>query len=299
MNPNIHTIDLKFQGLQNAIGVFLIQHNHGGILVESGPSSTLDTLLDGIAAHGMTPEDISDVFVTHIHLDHAGSSGWWSRKGARIHVHEVGAPHLLNPEKLLASAGRIYGDLMDTLWGDILPIPKDKLNVLRDGDEVEIDNLSIRALDTPGHSNHHMAYIINGVCFTGDIGGVRIPGIKALRLPTVPPELNIEKWKSSIQKLRREEIQTIAPTHFGIHKNVEWHLNEIEITLDKIENWMEEVMRADPNREEVRQKFSTWMDQQENDTGLSPEMVHVLDTAISSQMSADGIYRYWNTVRNP
>ena len=299
MNPNTPTIDLKFQGLLNTIGVFLIHHNHGGLLVESGPSSTLDTLVEGIAARGLSPADISDVFVTHIHLDHAGASGWWARQGARIHVHEVGAPHMLNPEKLLASARRIYGNLMDTLWGEYLPVPAGKLNILQDGDEVEVGGLTVRALDTPGHANHHMAYLIDGVCFTGDIGGVRLPGIKSLRLPTVPPELHIEKWRESIHKLRNEDIRAIAPTHFGIHEDVEWHLDAIEHTLNKLDDWMDETMPEDPTREEVRLKFSDWVNRQAVDAGINAEMIHVLDVAISSQMSADGLYRYWYKVRNP
>jgi glyoxylase-like metal-dependent hydrolase (beta-lactamase superfamily II) len=299
MSLNIPTIDLRFQGLSNTIGVFLVPHDQGGLLVESGPSSTLSALVEGIAAQGLTPADISDVFVTHIHLDHAGASGWWARQGARIHVHEIGAPHLLNPARLIASASRIYGDMMDMLWGEFLPVPPEKLNILYDRDEIEVGGLSVRALDTPGHANHHMAYIINGVCFTGDVGGVRLPGIKSLRLPTVPPELHIEKWRGSIQKLRCEEIQAIAPTHFGVHTDVEWHLTAVEDTLDRLENWMDEFMPANPTRDEMQQKFADWMHQQAVDAGISTETIHVLDLAISSQMSADGIYRYWHKVRNP
>jgi glyoxylase-like metal-dependent hydrolase (beta-lactamase superfamily II) len=299
MNPPTPTIDLKFLGLSNTIGAFLIPHERGGILVESGPASTLAALIEGIAVHGLKPADISDVFVTHIHLDHAGASGWWARQGARIHVHKVGAPHLLNPEKLIASARRIYGEMMDQLWGEFLPVPDDKLNILEDGDEIEVGGLIIRAIDTPGHANHHLAYLINGICYTGDVGGVRLPGIKVLRLPTVPPEFHIENWRKSLQKLRQENIQAIAPTHFGIHGDVEWHLDAIEDNLDEIEDWMAAVMPDHPSQDEVRQKFAGWMEQKAIQAGLGAEISHVLEVAISSQMSADGIYRYWHKVRNP
>jgi glyoxylase-like metal-dependent hydrolase (beta-lactamase superfamily II) len=107
--PNIHTIDLHFQGIKNAIGIFLIPHSNGGALVECGPSSTIPTVIHALEDFQLSPSDITDVFLTHIHLDHAGSAGWWANQGATIHVHHVGGPHLLQPEKLLASAKRIYG----------------------------------------------------------------------------------------------------------------------------------------------------------------------------------------------
>src|SRR5512143_2025441 len=169
----VQTLDLNFLELAGTIAVYLIPHPHGAVLVESGPGSTLHNLKAGLESHGLKPSDISDVLLTHIHLDHAGSAGWWARQGARIHVHPVGAPHLLDPEKLLASAQRIYGDQMDRLWGEFLPVPDDRLVIIQDGDEVEIDGLCFKALDTPGHANHHYAYLFGDVCFTGDIGGIR------------------------------------------------------------------------------------------------------------------------------
>ena len=267
--------------------------------MESGPTSTLPALIEGIAAHSLTPADITDVFLTHIHLDHAGACGWWAKQGARIHVHEVGAPHLLNPEKLVASAKRIYGEMMNQLWGEFLPVPEDKLNILGDKEEIEVGGLGIRAIDTPGHANHHLVYLINGICYSGDVGGVRLPGIKALRLPTVPPEFHIEKWRESINKLRRENIQAIAPTHFGLHTDVSWHLDAIEENLDQIEDWMTAIMPRNPTQDEVRSKYAHWMEQKAVKAGINSEMTHILEVAISSQMSADGIYRYWHKVRNP
>ena len=122
---------------------------------------------------GFSLKDVTHVFLTHIHLDHAGAAGYLANQGAQIFVHPLGAPHMLNPEKLINSATRIYGELMDTLWGQFLAVPADKLTVLQDGDEVAIGKLRLTALDTPGHAEHHFAYVLDDICFSGDVGAVR------------------------------------------------------------------------------------------------------------------------------
>src|SRR5512135_1743102 len=119
---DVITLDLNFQGKTQAIAAYLVRHSGGAILIESGPGSTRAALQAGLAANGLSVSDITHVLLTHIHLDHAGAAGWLARQGAEIYVHPVGAPHLLNPGKLLASAGRIYGDKMETLWGEFLPV---------------------------------------------------------------------------------------------------------------------------------------------------------------------------------
>jgi glyoxylase-like metal-dependent hydrolase (beta-lactamase superfamily II) len=298
MKPNVHTIDLQFKGVPTTIGVYLIPYRGGGILIECGPGSTIPALTEGIKSHGLTPQEITDVFLTHIHLDHAGSAGWWARQGATIHVHEVGAPHMRNPEKLLKSAGRIYGDQMEPLWGEFLPVPEEKLHSLTDGDRVTIDEVTITAFDTPGHATHHLSYLWNGVCFTGDVGGVRLPGIPALRIPSVPPEFHIESWRATIQQLRKEDIQWIAPTHFGLHSDVEWHFDTIESSLDAMETWLDDLMATTPSQEEFRKQFVEWMHTQALKSGIPEEMIAAYDLAIASEMSADGAYRYWNKFRS-
>ena len=244
----IHTLDLNFLGLPQAIAVYLIPHAHGAVLVESGPGSTQAALQAGLAAHGFTLADVTDVLLTHIHLDHAGASGWLAQHGARIHVHPVGAPHMIDPTKLLTSAGRIYGDQMERLWGEFLPVPEERLSLVQDGEVIEIGALRFRALDTPGHAYHHYAYIFEGgaayndvadnVCFTGDVGGVRLPGPPHLRLPMPPPEFHLETWRSSIQRLGQEydngAFRRIAPTHFGIFDDPGWHLKAVADGLGEV-----------------------------------------------------------------
>ncbi len=289
----IITLDLNFQGKEQAIAVYLIRHSGGAVLIESGPGSTVESLKAGLAAEGVGVSDVTHVLLTHIHLDHAGAAGWLARQGAQIYVHPVGAPHLVNPEKLLASAARIYGDKMSTLWGEFLPVPEGQLHTGHDGEEIAIGNLRFLPINTPGHAEHHFAYLFEDVCFTGDIGGVRIPGYKYLRVPMPPPELNFGKWRDSIARLQREHFARIAPTHFGIYEDPEWQLRAVEREIDATARWLEKVMLQDPPIEELRQKFADWMNQQGIEQGLSSEVVRAYELANPPGMSADGLLRYW------
>src|SRR4030067_192880 len=132
----VHTLDLNFLGVPGTIAAYLIPHRQGVVLIESGPGSTVPALVNSLNSLGYRPADVTDVLLTHIHLDHAGAAGWLAEQGARIFVHPVGAPHLLNPEKLLASARRTSGDMMEPLWGELLPVPEDQLTVISDGEVV-------------------------------------------------------------------------------------------------------------------------------------------------------------------
>lgn len=291
------TLDLNFQGKTQAIASYLIKHSDGAILIECGPGSTLAALQAALKANGFSATDVTHVLLTHIHLDHAGSAGWWARQGAQIYVHPVGAPHLLNPEKLLASAMRIYGDQMETLWGEFLPVPQSQLNVANDAEEIVIGNLHFLPINTPGHAEHHYAYLFEDSCFTGDVGGVRIPGYPYLRVPMPPPELHMSKWRDSLKRLRMEKFKRIAPTHFGIFDDPQWQLDEVEKELNAAEKWLEAVMPAEPSVEELRQKFTDWMNEQGVAQGLSAEAVKAYELANPLGMSADGLMRYWKKVR--
>jgi glyoxylase-like metal-dependent hydrolase (beta-lactamase superfamily II) len=252
----------------------------------------------GLAAHGFTPADVTDVLLTHIHLDHAGASGWLARQGARIYVHPVGAPHLLDPEKLLSSAARIYGNMMETLWGEFLPVPEEKLTVVNDGDVVEIEGLRFKAVDTPGHANHHHAYIYEDLCFSGDVGGVRLHGLPALRLPMPPPDINLEAWRQSVRRLGGESFHRIAPTHFGIYEDAQEHLRLLERELDEAESWIERIMPSGPTLEELKAQFLEWVRQRAQADGLSEADVQAYEAANPSWMSAGGILRYWKKFRS-
>ena len=294
----IATIDLHFQDQTQAIASYLIRDGDAVVLIESGPGSTLSALEAGLAKEGLSPRNITHVLLTHIHLDHAGAAGWLSRQGARIFVHPNGAPHMLNPEKLIASATRIYGDKMGTLWGEFLPVAADQLTVPNDAEEIVIGRLRFLPVNTPGHAEHHYSYLFEDVCFSGDVGGVRIPGYPYLRAPMPPPELHFGRWRDSIARLRSLKFTRIAPTHFGIFDDADWQLTELQRRLDETERWLEQVMPADPPVNELREKFSTLMEDQGSAEELSDEVRQAYALANPLGMSADGLIRYWKKVRN-
>ncbi len=291
------TLDLDFQGRARAIASYLIRNGDAIILIESGPGSTLSALEAGLAKEGLSPRDVTHVLLTHIHLDHAGAAGWLARQGARIYVHPVGAPHMLDPQRLLASAARIYGERMESLWGEFLPVPESQLIVPKDAEAIAIGNAEFIPLNTPGHAEHHYVYLFEDICFSGDVGGVRIPGYPYLRVPMPPPELHIERWRESLARLRKEKFSRIAPTHFGIFDDPEWQLNEVEKGLNSASRWLEEVMPADPSIEELRQRFTDWMMAEGAGMGLSEEVMKAYELANPLGMSADGLLRYWKKFR--
>ncbi len=291
------TLDLNFMGRPHAIAAYFIRHNDGAILVESGPGSTLSALQAGLAREGLSPRDVTHVLLTHIHLDHAGAAGWLARQGAEVYVHPVGAPHMLNPEKLLASAARIYGDRMDTLWGEFLPVPESQLKVPNDAEAIKIGNMEFLPINTPGHAEHHYSYLFESVLFCGDVGGVRIPGYPYLRVPMPPPELHIEGWHESITRLRKEKFARIAPTHFGIFDDPQWQLDEVEKCLNSASRWLDEIMPSNPHIDELRQSFTDWMMAEGERMGLDEEVVKAYELANPLGMSADGLLRYWKKFR--
>lgn len=293
----IHTLDLHFQGIPHAIASYAIPHAQGVALIDCGPGSTIPALQTALERIDLNIGDVTDVLLTHIHLDHGGAAGWFAQHGARVYVHPNGAAHLINPEKLIKSASRIYGDRMDELWGQFLPVPEARLVQLRDREEISVGGLSFIALDTPGHAEHHLAYLHADTCFTGDVGGVRLPGLEYLQVPMPPPEFHLEKWRASLDKLRAEKAQRIAPTHFGIFEDVENHLSRLARELDEVEAFLEQVMPADPPVEEINRLFVDWTRKSSASRGVSDGDMHAYEAANPSWMSAAGMQRYWRKHR--
>ena len=201
-------IDVKHRGLEKVIACFEVD----GVLVDPGPESCLDTLLEALA--GERPKAL---LLTHIHFDHAGASGALVRRwpDLDVYVHERGGPHMANPEKLVASAARLYGGeegLRDT-WGEVIPVPEENLKILSGGESV----LGFDVQYTPGHASHHVCYFHpdSGVAFVGDMAGVRIPPSSLTLAPTPPPDIDVEAWERSLATIAAWEPQTLALTHFG------------------------------------------------------------------------------------
>jgi glyoxylase-like metal-dependent hydrolase (beta-lactamase superfamily II) len=218
----VRLIDTLHQGRPHVIGAWLVD----GVLIDPGPASTVGTLLEGLG--GEVPRAIA---VTHIHLDHSGAAGTLAREwpGVEVWVHERGAPHLADPEKLLRSAGRLYGDEMDRLWGETLPVPSERLRVLGEGGELD----GFRYAYTPGHASHHVSYLhpASGTAFTGDTAGVRIAD-GPVAAPTPPPDIDLEAWRASIDVIESWRPTAVAPTHFGRYEDVAEHLAGLRAYLD-------------------------------------------------------------------
>jgi len=296
-NTPIHTLDLIFQGRPLAIASYMVEHGDGVILVESGPGSTLQSLSAALKVHGYGLHNITHVLLTHIHLDHAGAAGALAANGAQIFVHPNGAAHMLNPEKLINSATRIYGEMMEPLWGQFLAVPADRLTVLQDNDEVQVGKLRFRAINTPGHAEHHYVYQFEDLCFSGDIGAVRIPGYPYLRVPMPPPEFHLEKWRQSVATMEKMNFKRIAPTHFGIFSDIEWHLKSITTALDEVDLWLTRNMPSEPTLEALKESFTDWMNEQALNQGLTPEVAEAYRLANPVGMSVDGLVRYWRKFR--
>jgi glyoxylase-like metal-dependent hydrolase (beta-lactamase superfamily II) len=292
-NPTILTIDLNFLEKPGTIGVYLVPHHAGALLIETGPTSTVHNLVYSLGQHGFSPSDITDVFLTHIHLDHAGAAGWWARQGARIHAHPNGIPHLVNPEKLLSSAALVFGKQLDSLWGGFLPVPAAQLNSLKDETRITIGGINIQALDVPGHATHHLAYLIGDVCFTGDIGGIRVHNQRYISLPMPPPDLNINHWRASIRKLMKHHPQVIVPTHFGMYHDAEWHFNAALNLLDDIELWIESTMPRNLSLNILREEYAQYESNRARRAGIDELAAVSQQIANPSTMAAEGIMRYW------
>jgi glyoxylase-like metal-dependent hydrolase (beta-lactamase superfamily II) len=288
----ITPIDLHFQGSPEAIASYLVIGPGGPILIETGPGSTLPSLLQGLAARGIAPGDIKDVLLTHIHLDHAGAAGWWARQGATVHVHHIGAPHLEDPSRLLASAQRIYGDQMDTLWGEFLSAPAEKLHSLHDGDAVYAGGLRFIALDTPGHARHHMVYRLDDVAFTGDLAGIRLSGRPYLRLPTPPPEFELDAWLASLERVRAEKFARLYLTHFGAVDDAAAQWDEVERLLREYVDLVRGEAARGTERDALVERFGEYETARMQAAHLDSEAFARYAIIGPAGMAVDGMLRY-------
>ncbi|MGQ9510943.1 MAG: MBL fold metallo-hydrolase [Thermaceae bacterium] len=284
----VHVLDLQF-GRDRVIASFLLETSEGPVLIETGPESTFSHLEASLKAHGYLPEEVRHVFVTHIHLDHAGAAWRFAGMGATVYVEEHGAPHLVDPSRLLASARRIYQDQLQTLWGEVRPIPPERVRVVRDGERVRIGQVELQAIYTPGHAVHHHAYQLEEAVFTGDVAGVRIGG--PVLPPTPPPDIHLETWKASLDRLKRLQPKALYLTHFGQYEDVKTHLEALETLLFTWAEWVRARLKEGRSEEEVRPWFeAVW---REGLRGLSEEEMDRYALADPPWMNLQGLIRYW------
>ena len=223
-------IDLLFGGAERAIGVYLVETPDGPALFDCGPSSTLPRLKEGLRERGLELTDVRHLLLSHIHLDHAGAAGALVREhpGLTVWVSAVGAPHVVDPTRLERSARRLYGDLFDTLWGELAPVPQANVRVA-DGDVLGLD-----AFPTPGHATHHVSYLDrDGTLYAGDAAGVRIQPADYIVPVSPPPDIDVEAWHATIAEVERRDAQRLALIHFGVETDVGDHLHRLGVELDR------------------------------------------------------------------
>lgn len=286
----VHIIDLEFLGISQAIAGFLIEAPGGPILVETGPASVRETLERKVRDSGFEPEAVRDVLITHIHLDHSGGAGFWAARGSTVYVHPVGAPHLIDPSRLLASARRIYLDQMDYLWGTTLAIPAERVVKFCD-EEREIAGLKVRAIASPGHASHHLAFLLEDCLFTGDVGGCRLPGCEYISVPGPPPEFQLETWFESLDKLEALSPGKLYLTHFGEVEHPEEHFARLRSRLRECADFV--YRNRHLSMDELTTAYQDWDREEARRWGVDDETYLAYEKANPSYMSAQGISRYW------
>jgi glyoxylase-like metal-dependent hydrolase (beta-lactamase superfamily II) len=222
-------VDLRHLGRERVIGSYLLETSDGLALQDCGPTTCVGELKLRLRERGLELHDLRHLLLSHIHLDHAGATGVLVREhpALQVHVSEIGAPHLVDPTRLEASARRLYGDEFDTLWGELAPVPRENVHAVPTGNVLGLD-----CFPTPGHASHHVCYLDgDGTLYAGDAAGVRIQPSSFVLPPTPPPEVDLEAWERTIDELGRRAPQRLALIHFGVAEDVARHLQELRARL--------------------------------------------------------------------
>ncbi len=301
VDDGLWCIDLQFQATPRVIAAWLLAGSDGLALIETGPSSTMAALRAGIAATGHRLADVTDVVVTHIHLDHSGAMTHVAREApsARIHVHPAGRPHLIDPDRLWASAARIYGDRMVPLWGDAGPVPADRVQPVDDDEVLHLAGRDLRAIHTPGHAGHHLALhdADRQLVFTGDAAGVRAPGTGYVCPPVPPPELDIPLWDQTIARLAGLHARRLCLTHFGVVADPAAHLWQLVRNLDGFRDLARSVLVAGGDQATLTAAIHDRMAAglgvvRSGPVEVDPVALRELELATPSYMAALGLTRF-------
>ena len=291
-------IDVNFMGFPRVIATAVLQGPGGVALIDPGPSTSLDTLRASFEEHGMTVADVRAVLLTHIHLDHAGATGSLVRENPKIavYVHEKGAPHMVSPEKLLASAARLYGDQMGTLWGEFAPIPEANIRSLAGGERIDVSDRQLDVVYIPGHASHHVGYFdsASGVAFVGDTAGIRLGTELFATPPTPPPDIDVEAWVESVELIRRRHPSTLFVTHFGPHEDVSAHLDAFLEHLVAAKDLARTIVESDATDEDKASEFTHQM-QLYIQRFMPAQQTDLFDGAPLGPLSLGwlGLRRYW------
>lgn len=288
----IKVIKLTLGVVPMEIAAHLVETSAGPVLIETGPHSTLPKLKAGLAKYGYQMEDIEHVFLTHIHLDHAGAAWAFAEHGATIYMHPKGQKHMADPTKLLASAKMIYKEMMDILWGTLKPIPADQIIAVEHGQTYQVGDTEIIVWNTPGHAVHHVAYQIGQSLIAGDVAGAKI-GDGPITPPCPPPDINIDDWMDSIALIEKLDLTEVYLSHFGKVTNLVNHFTELKAVLWDWANFMLPHYQNETSPAEVIPLFKKYTDQKLIAAGVSKKDLVIYESSNPSNMSVLGILRYW------
>jgi glyoxylase-like metal-dependent hydrolase (beta-lactamase superfamily II) len=301
--PHFKLIDLEYLGYTRLIAACILETESGVVIVDPGPSSSLPMLLSRLQELGVLVKDIYAIVLTHVHLDHAGATGTLVKRnpGIRVFVHEKGAKHMIDPDRLLESAARIYGGDMNRLLGECVPVPPRNVTALTGGEQLSFGKRRFRVMYTPGHASHHIGYLdlLTGVAFVGDTAGVRI-GNGSIVPVTPPPDVDLENWRRSLEQIGVWKPERLFLTHFGLSDSVDWHLREFK---EKLESWAGSVrasLQWEGNDEEKAHEFALRATSE-----LRAELQAETEQISRYELSAGfidswyGLARYWRKGRFP
>ena len=256
---SITTLDNLWTGRPHTIAAALLESDRHRCIVDPGPGSTLETFHQQLQAHGLGVGDLDAILLTHIHLDHAGATGALVRENPRlaVYVHKLGAPHVIDPSKLLASAQRLWPNDLQRLFGEALPVPAENLRILEGGETISLGSRKIEVAYTPGHASHHVSYFdqAEGVAFVGDTAGVRIEGNSYAMPATPPPDIDLEIWEKSFAAILERKPTRLFLTHYGFSDNPSEHILLFRERLHRWAALAAEILRTAANDSAAMDSF--------------------------------------------
>jgi glyoxylase-like metal-dependent hydrolase (beta-lactamase superfamily II) len=289
----IHVLDTLHLGRPGIIAATLLESDEGPVLFDTGPESTFRNVEDELRKLGFATGDVRHVFLSHIHFDHGGAAWRFAELGATIYVHPRGAPHLIDPAKLVASATRLYGDDMERLWGKFSRIAPGRVRILEDDDVVRVAPFEIRAIATAGHASHHHVYHWDNIVFGGDVAGVRLGGGPPAP-PFVPPELDIEAWRVSIAKIRALNPAKLYLPHFGlVPGDISAHLDALEERVIRWSLWFRDRIRTGDDENKMTPAFAEYVVAELRHARASENELAAYEQADPSFMAVSAAIRYW------